>query len=74
VVLEINPQVSDHILIPIKSAGTYLTVGALRDVDFFLLAMSVDLTEEQLEHDIRDWAEGAGLPYGVLAPQKQGEV
>lgn len=63
--LEINPKADGRVLIPV---GDYLvTVDLVRSIDPIVFAVAVGLSVEELESRIREWAEGDGLPYGVLA-------
>lgn len=63
--LKINPRADGNVRIPV---GEYsVTVAGLRDIDTALLASTVNLSIEDFENSIREWARGVGRPYGVMA-------
>lgn len=65
--LRINPRASGHVRIP-TSSGYEISVDALRAVPIDYLASATGMEIDELEDEIKAWARGPGLPYGVLKP------
>jgi hypothetical protein len=64
--LYINPNADPYVWIPV--GDSWVRVGALQDMDHLHLALALKVTEAELEEAVTRWANGIGLPYGILIP------